>query len=363
MTSESKVFMNNGASRQSQVNNKSSKETVCAVVVTYNRKAMLLECLESLLKQIYPMDAIYLVDNASSDGTPELLQAKGYIEAALHPNDQPMESQYAVLMQSAGNQDKKVKIHYVRMHKNTGGAGGFYEGIKRSYARGYDWFWLSDDDTQLASTALSELIKFKEILESRNDDYSFLCSKVIGKTGTLLHVPVIDASLAENGYPKWGSYLEYGTIRVRNAPFVSVIINRREVYEHGLPHKEFFLWCEDFEYTLRLSRESSGYLVGKSTAMHFRVVEKMLNISDESDIDRIRILGYLYRNSFYTFNKYFGLKSAIGHAINDFIIALKQSLRRGISYKFLRIMIMIQGTLRGIFFRPKTDFLSSRVSK
>ncbi|MCD6105633.1 MAG: glycosyltransferase, partial [Thermosipho sp. (in: Bacteria)] len=43
------------------------KETVCAVVVTYNRKELLLECLEALRKQTRPLDAIYLIDNASTD--------------------------------------------------------------------------------------------------------------------------------------------------------------------------------------------------------------------------------------------------------------------------------------------------------
>jgi GT2 family glycosyltransferase len=57
-----------------------NKETVCAVVVTYNRKNLLIECLEGLRKQTRPVDAICLVDNASTDGTPDLLLEKGYIK-------------------------------------------------------------------------------------------------------------------------------------------------------------------------------------------------------------------------------------------------------------------------------------------
>ncbi len=55
------------------------KETVCAVVVTYNRKNLLLECLEAIRKQTRPVDAIYIIDNASQDGTPEVLKSSGYI--------------------------------------------------------------------------------------------------------------------------------------------------------------------------------------------------------------------------------------------------------------------------------------------
>ena len=39
-------------------------DTVCAVVVTYNRKELLLECLEALRKQTRPVQGIYLIDNA-----------------------------------------------------------------------------------------------------------------------------------------------------------------------------------------------------------------------------------------------------------------------------------------------------------
>jgi GT2 family glycosyltransferase len=50
-----------------------NKETVCAVVVTYNRKELLIECLDALCKQTRPIDAMYIIDNFSNDGTAELL--------------------------------------------------------------------------------------------------------------------------------------------------------------------------------------------------------------------------------------------------------------------------------------------------
>jgi len=61
-----------------------NKETVCAVVVTYNRKKLLLECLEAIRRQTRPVQGIYLIDNASTDGTPKLLLEKRYIKE-LHP--------------------------------------------------------------------------------------------------------------------------------------------------------------------------------------------------------------------------------------------------------------------------------------
>ena len=57
----------------------SNKETICAVVVTYNRKELLIECLEALLKQTRQLDGIYIIDNSSKDETPELLKEKGFL--------------------------------------------------------------------------------------------------------------------------------------------------------------------------------------------------------------------------------------------------------------------------------------------
>ncbi len=46
-----------------------NKPSVAAVVVTYNRKVLLKECLDALLAQTRPLDSIIVVDNASTDGT------------------------------------------------------------------------------------------------------------------------------------------------------------------------------------------------------------------------------------------------------------------------------------------------------
>ncbi len=51
-------------------------ETVCAVVVTYNRKKLLIECVDALVEQTRPVDAIYIIDYFSNEGTPYLLKEK-----------------------------------------------------------------------------------------------------------------------------------------------------------------------------------------------------------------------------------------------------------------------------------------------
>ena len=103
-----------------------NNDTVCAVVVTYNRKNLLIECLEALRKQTRPIQGIYLIDNASSDGTPELLFEKGYIkELPLKNMSEPWVNESKINNLFNGN--NTIIIHYVRMDENTGGAGGFHD--------------------------------------------------------------------------------------------------------------------------------------------------------------------------------------------------------------------------------------------
>ncbi|MFQ3579516.1 MAG: glycosyltransferase, partial [Bacteroidales bacterium] len=155
------------------------QETICAVVVTYNRKNLLLECLNSLIKQSRPIDALYIIDNNSSDGTEKLLFDKGFISELPPENIQnPWEREF-ILQCKTGY--KEIKCFYVRMHENTGGAGGFYEGVKRGYERGYDWLWLMDDDVEPLSDGLSQLLKYKHISKCIHPSKKYL-------NGDLFHV-------------------------------------------------------------------------------------------------------------------------------------------------------------------------------
>ena len=77
------------------------------------------------------------MDISNSLWTPEILKENGYIKEILNPTNEPLENENIIKMVSECNLDKEVKIHYVRMHENTGGARGFYEGVKRRNKKKY----------------------------------------------------------------------------------------------------------------------------------------------------------------------------------------------------------------------------------
>ena len=56
------------------------KGKISALVLTYNRKEILLQCLGSILAQVEPADEIIVLDNGSTDGTCEYLEKSGILK-------------------------------------------------------------------------------------------------------------------------------------------------------------------------------------------------------------------------------------------------------------------------------------------
>jgi rhamnopyranosyl-N-acetylglucosaminyl-diphospho-decaprenol beta-1,3/1,4-galactofuranosyltransferase len=121
----------------------SKPERIAAIVVTYNRKQLLGECVDSLLRQTHPPDALYVIDNCSTDGTCEFLVEKGLISPVECGGNQPVETvcrkirnpQSAIRNQAVS----AIEVHYVRLPENAGGAGGFAEGMQRAVGAGFTW--------------------------------------------------------------------------------------------------------------------------------------------------------------------------------------------------------------------------------
>ncbi|NPV38344.1 MAG: glycosyltransferase [Brevinematales bacterium] len=229
------------------------KERVCVVVVTYNRKELLIECLEAIEKQTHPVYAVYVIDNASQDGTEALLLEKGFIEE-LPPKQlkEPWEKEF---IRTQPGQEEGMKLHYVRMPVNVGGSGGFYEGLRRGYEKGYEWFWLMDDDTIPMQDALATLLYGSQ--ELGKERIGFLCSKVIWTDGSphIMNIPGI-SPLVENR--PFNLYDEKRLLLVSFSSFVSLLIHKNVVEQVGLPIKSFFIWADDVEYTLRITKK--GFL-------------------------------------------------------------------------------------------------------
>jgi rhamnopyranosyl-N-acetylglucosaminyl-diphospho-decaprenol beta-1,3/1,4-galactofuranosyltransferase len=211
-------------------------ETICAVVVTHDRRDLLRECLTALHGQTRPPDEILVVDNASSDGTADMLAA-----------DFP---------------DVRVR----RLDTNEGGAGGFHEGMLSAYEDGFEWLWLMDDDTIPTPTALERLLEGRDTASTLGEAPVALASKVVWIDGRLHPMNVVVPALQRmDGVVEAASH---GLLLIRSASWVSLLVHRRAIERFGLPIKRYFIWTDDVEFTARVLRWESGYLVPESVVHH-----------------------------------------------------------------------------------------------
>ena len=246
-------------------------ETIAAVVVTFNRKQLLTQCLNALLSQTRVPDKIFVIDNASSDGTEELLKEKGYLD--------------------------KTIVEYVQLSENTGGAGGFYEGMKRAYEANYDWLWLMDDDGYSAPDCLEELLAAKDNLD------------VVGSVALLPENPTqltwTFLVFNQNGYfshnRRIRSYDELQKISSQNIYkdytlfFNAVLVNRTVIQKIGYVNKELFIRGDEFEYFLRC-RDSNLQLGTNVNALYYHPYQA-------PNLNLIKYF-YAFRNDFYNYVKY-----------------------------------------------------------
>lgn len=221
-------------------------DRVVALVVTYNRKELLVECLRALLNQWHRLQKILVIDNASTDGTPELLAETGLITERL--------------------------IEYRRLSENLGGAGGFEAGMRLAYdAWEWDWIWLMDDDAICTSNALKELLAASDALAQWRP--MILASRVLfwDNGNEPCNVPRFRFNRPwGQGEPVERMYAAAaaGCIPIRNASFVAPLIRRAAVAKHGFPHGGYFLLLDDIEYTGRILKDDFGASVPQSLVYH-----------------------------------------------------------------------------------------------
>ncbi|NNC13074.1 glycosyltransferase family 2 protein [Planctomonas sp. JC2975] len=212
-------------------------EQVTAVVVAFNRLEKLKTVIASIEAQTRRPDRLIVVDNASSDGTGE----------------------YLATVQSS------LELDVLTLSENTGGAGGFSAGMARAYNLGADYVWIMDDDCYPNPDALRILIDGqRDAVEKLGPEVPFSCSLVL----------YTDGNICEMNNPEttwdWARLIASGSrsVMVRSCSFVSVLFPRWVIEKHGLPYSEYFIWFDDHEYTLRVTRACPGVQVLDSTVVH-----------------------------------------------------------------------------------------------
>lgn len=314
---------------------------IAANVVTHNRKQLLLECLNALINQTHSLDGIYIIDNASTDATPELLQQTGFIDVVVDAHRKPIEIIKTINILSEAKKNKEIEVHYVRMPRNTGSSGGQYEGLKRGYQAGFDWLWLMDDDTISNKDTLKQFLVSDVFLIDRT---GLLCSRVLWTNGDdhKGNIPAIETE-------KLIQYADRGVLPIKSCSFVSCLINRRVIKELGLPIRDFFIWLDDVEYTKRIASNFKAYCITSSVAVH--KTEK-----NENSLEMIRNNPYSIRLFYEIRNRIFLIlrsKYLTSRERITFLMRLFRVISISLNHKdFFNI---IRTIINGLLFNPKIE--------
>ncbi|WP_082012325.1 glycosyltransferase family 2 protein [Belnapia sp. F-4-1] len=295
---------------------------VCAVVITYNRRELLDECLQAITAQTYPCDHIVVIDNASTDGTAEMVKERW-----------------------AGRTDLHV------LTKNIGAAGGYNLGMRLAYQTGADHVWVMDDDVMPEPDALAALLAAAETLDGRGITPAFLTSVARAPGGAVTNVPEMDRRLNALAYENWPDLLNHGLVPVTRAALVSNLIPRATLTQHGLPIAGMFIWGEDSEFTLRVTRERPGYIVGASRALHVRQLAGVLDIRTERNPARIGYHFHRIRNDVYMKRRFEGSRSVARLMRRQVTLALRLCQEQ----EFAKARIVLRGLMAGLSFNPPIE--------
>jgi len=205
------------------------EKLVYIIILNWNGWQDTVDCVESCLKLNYPNFHILIVDNGSTDDSDVVLR------------------------------EKFPTMDFIQTGANLGFAGGNNVGIRHALDRSADYLWLLNNDTVVDPEALSELVRVIEGGPKRGA----VGSKIFyyDQPGLLWFAGGGIRELSKISYHIGAKQRDSDQFQEdRPVDFItgcSFLIRRQALEEAGLMREEFFLYCEDTDWTLRL--HSAGW--------------------------------------------------------------------------------------------------------
>lgn len=216
------------------------KRSVASITIACNNARQLPRQLDTLLSQTRPLEEIIVADNASTDGTWELL-------ATEYP-----------------------RVTVLRMAENRGAAGAWSAGLEyAAFQKRHDWIWAFDADSVPENTALECLLAGAEFaLSTEQQSPSQGQPAPIGMLAMLLvnskRGSCYPPLLWRDGFVKPSATMLAQPVWFADLTYTSgLMVSRKLVEAVGLPRADFFMDFFDFEYCLRA--RAHGYRIAVVT--------------------------------------------------------------------------------------------------
>ena len=231
------------------------------------------------------------------------------------------------------------------MHENTGGAGGFYEGVKRGYEKGYDWLWLMDDDAEPKEDALEKLL----VPVHNKTDILCICPLIVNKKSNKVqnyHHKDFNFYMSDIPISSKTNIKDYRdkVFNIKANAFVGPLIKRKAVDLVGFPNPDLFIWGDDTDYTYRIYKKGRIILIGNSIIFH-----KDNPISQKNVIN----VNQLWKVYYYFRNKIFLVKSYSKYNFLAYMYFLYKAIRQSgsllLKYKLPdKFLLPIEGIVDGL---------------
>lgn len=247
-----------------------TRETTGVVVVTFNRADLLERMLEGLGALDPAPELVVVVDNASTDHTPDVLAA------CTLPG-----------------------LQVVRTAENLGGAGGFHLGTRTAYDAGVDRIWLMDDDVLPATDCLGVLLAADEdcLMAVREDSHGRLCEKAATRFDLANPLAVKPkTAMVETDWVTRDAMPE--RVELENVAFEGFMVRRRVLEAVGLPDPTYFIFYDDVDFAVRARR--AGFRIW---ALRDAVLVRQLDFDQQHDLAGWKGF-FMYRNLFVVHLRY-----------------------------------------------------------
>lgn len=218
------------------------------VICNYNKAQMVCDLIQSVLESKYTDYDIFVADNASTDGSVQMVREK------------------------YGN-----KVTLVINDENKGGSGGFNAGMRAALAVKdlgkciYDYLWCLDNDVLVDENALGELVDFLD----KNQDCGMAGSRVdhmeapdyVQQYGMTVDFEQFATVAKYRNHPEDGTLPE--VVYSDAVAACSVLVRVSLINSIGVMPEDNFLYWDDTEWGMRCNR--AGFKVasvGKSIVLH-----------------------------------------------------------------------------------------------
>lgn len=215
------------------------------VICNFNKKEYLKQCLSSVLESdLSDKDyEIVVVDNASTDGAPQMVKE---------------EFSNVILLENI---------------ENTGGSGGFARGMQYAIDKGYEYVALLDNDIKLDENTLSTMLEYL----AQNPNVGVVGAKIcqmdhpdlLQEFGSFIDQEKFEISTPLKGQKDGKDLPEF--VNCDYVPACCLIVRKKVLKEAGVFDASYFIYWDDMDWCTRV--RNLGYEI--HAIKNARVLHKM----------------------------------------------------------------------------------------